>query len=345
MSAALARGVQAPALTVDRRPGRVSQRAPTQPEPNTPERPLPRRAYGSTSTTESDPFSELQPWASLFYSKIWSPDADMFSTPIPDSPADVEDRDHSLIDNEHSRRPSWVATVLDPTTLGLEFDHSCLQGLDHDLLFNPREGFAAVCWDHGTLDDDLLDSPQDAFADICWQKTTIAHSDISREAHVLRQDRGPNGYSPPTQSSSVPAKKPELVACRRPGDMAQVNVSEGSDDSDSDSIETFDDEDGYSNATITTLDCYGALGFTGNSDVYDLFSKNDNSGHIPETPQIVVFDAMPDPFYCPPRSNLNHDQSKSVRDFPTPTPHRRNLKVAGRIAAFCSTIPTKLISR
>jgi hypothetical protein len=184
----------------------------------------------------------------------------MFSTPIPDSPADIEDRDHALIDNEHSRRPSWVAAVLDPTTLGLDFDHSCLQGLGHDLLFSPRDGFAAVCWDHSTLDDDLLDSPQDAFADMCWRNTTIAHRDISHEVHAPRHNRIAEDYSRPTRPSDAPAGKPELGA-RRTGYTPHVFGTDGSDDSDSDSIETFDDEDdGSSNGTITTLDCYGALG-------------------------------------------------------------------------------------
>ena len=176
-----------PAPAADRRPGRATRRARTQPEPSTLERPaqLPRRAYGSASTTESDPFSEFQPWASLFHSKIWTPDSKgLFFMDCPDSPADVEDRD--AIDNEHSRRPSWVSHVLDPTTLALNFDHTCLQGLDHDLLANPQVAFAGVCWDHSTLDDTLLDSPQDAFADMCWQNVTRSRNDIKQigRAHV-----------------------------------------------------------------------------------------------------------------------------------------------------------------
>lgn len=39
-----------------------------------------------------------------------------------------------------------LALVFDPTTLDIEFDHSCLDGLDSQLLYFPTDAFAAVCW-------------------------------------------------------------------------------------------------------------------------------------------------------------------------------------------------------
>lgn len=328
------------------RPERASRRARTQPQPNTAGRPLPRRAYGSASTTESDPFSEFQPWASLFHSNIWSPDSkEPFATDSPDSPADVEDRD--LIDEEHSRRPSWASAVLDPTALGLNFDHSCLQGLDHDLLVSPQEAFAGTCWDDGTLDDTLLDSPQDAFASICWQSATIAQNDINPNAHPLRQDRKPVDYSPPSHSFNVP-QGPRLAIHPRPRDMAPVYGLDGSDDSDSDSVKTFEDEDdGYSTGTITTLDCYGALGYTGKNDLYGVDLKGSEGGpfELESGPRILVLGAEPESVYLPPPSRFNRDDSNSAGQFPTSSVQSRKLKVTGRIAAFCSTIPTKLVPR
>ncbi|KAH0589174.1 hypothetical protein H2248_004940 [Termitomyces sp. 'cryptogamus'] len=40
---------------------------------------------------------------------------------------------------------SPIVTALDPTTLEAEFDHSCLEGLDEQLLNSPIDAYAAIC--------------------------------------------------------------------------------------------------------------------------------------------------------------------------------------------------------
>lgn len=340
---------ETPAPTADRRPGKATRRARTQPEPSTTERPsqLPRRAYGSASTTESDPFSEFQPWASLFHSKIWTPDSKgLFFMESPDSPADVEDRD--MIDDEHLRRPSWVLSILDPTTLALNFDHTCLEGLDHSLLASPQVAFAGMCWDHSTLDDTLLDSPQDAFADVCWENVTTTRHDIKRDAQPHRQASKPDGYSPPSGSSNV-SKGPRTDGVPYiPKTLASLTRLESSDDSDSDSVKTFEDGDeDFDNGTIRTMDCYGALGYSGEDDLYGFDFKGNEAGpfELENGPRILVLEAQQESLYLPPRSHLDYRQSKSVGQFPTCPPQSRKLNVSSRIAAFCSAIPTKLASR
>ncbi|GLB37341.1 hypothetical protein LshimejAT787_0403920 [Lyophyllum shimeji] len=42
--------------------------------------------------------------------------------------------------------PSMFPAVLDRTTLDVGFDYSCLDGLEHQLLFFPADAFAAMCW-------------------------------------------------------------------------------------------------------------------------------------------------------------------------------------------------------
>ncbi|KAG6857752.1 hypothetical protein H0H87_004168 [Tephrocybe sp. NHM501043] len=42
--------------------------------------------------------------------------------------------------------PPSIIAVLDRTTLDVEFDHSCLDGLDDQLLNFPTDSYAAICW-------------------------------------------------------------------------------------------------------------------------------------------------------------------------------------------------------
>ncbi|KAG5645402.1 hypothetical protein DXG03_006226 [Asterophora parasitica] len=44
----------------------------------------------------------------------------------------------------HSSSP--ITTLLGRTALGVDFDYSCLEGLDNQLLFHPTDAFAAICW-------------------------------------------------------------------------------------------------------------------------------------------------------------------------------------------------------
>ncbi|KAG6861695.1 hypothetical protein C0995_013264 [Termitomyces sp. Mi166 len=42
---------------------------------------------------------------------------------------------------------TWsIVAALDPTTLEVGFDHSCLEGLDEQLLKFPTDAYAAICW-------------------------------------------------------------------------------------------------------------------------------------------------------------------------------------------------------
>jgi len=59
---------------------------------------------------------------------------------------------------------STIPAVLDRTTLDVEFDHSCLEGLEYQLLVFPADAFTAMCWAEavdepaGSSSDHLLHS-------------------------------------------------------------------------------------------------------------------------------------------------------------------------------------------
>ncbi|RDB25165.1 hypothetical protein Hypma_007982 [Hypsizygus marmoreus] len=51
--------------------------------------------------------------------------------------------------------------VLDRTTLDIEFDRSCLDGLDDELLYRPADAFTAMCWAEAV---DEQGHPHDSFS-------------------------------------------------------------------------------------------------------------------------------------------------------------------------------------
>ncbi|KAG6886321.1 hypothetical protein C0993_006731 [Termitomyces sp. T159_Od127] len=56
---------------------------------------------------------------------------------------------------------SSIVAALDPTTLEVAFDHSCLEGLDDQLLNFPTDAYAAICWAEAV--NDPKDVPRDRF--------------------------------------------------------------------------------------------------------------------------------------------------------------------------------------
>ncbi|KAG6897710.1 hypothetical protein C0992_011920 [Termitomyces sp. T32_za158] len=55
---------------------------------------------------------------------------------------------------------SSIVAALDPTTLEVAFDHSCLEGLDEQLLRFPTDAYAAICW------AEAVEEPRDLTRDL-----------------------------------------------------------------------------------------------------------------------------------------------------------------------------------
>ena len=82
-------------------------------------------------------------------------------------------------------------------------------------------------------------------------------------------------------------------------------------------------------------------------DLYGFDFKGSEAGpfELENGPRILVLDTQPEPHCLPPRSHLDYDQQKTMGQLPAYPPLNQKRNVTGRIAAFCSTIPTKLVSR
>jgi hypothetical protein len=89
-----------------------------------------------------------------------------------------------------------MTAILDPTTLDVEFDHSCLEGLEYQLLFFPADAFAAVCWAEavdepaGRLPDHLLSrmpAISEDWVDRCGTSSDESESD-SDECRTFNED-------------------------------------------------------------------------------------------------------------------------------------------------------------
>lgn len=70
--------------------------------------------------------------------------------------------------------PSLIATILDPSCQDIEFDRSCLEGLDAQLVHFPTNAFAAMCWlgATGTIPTHLTSDP-------ATRNTKVTHEEIS----------------------------------------------------------------------------------------------------------------------------------------------------------------------
>lgn len=70
--------------------------------------------------------------------------------------------------------PSTISTILDPSSLDIEFDRSCLDGLDAQLLHFPTDAFAAMCWlgATGTMPTHLTSDP-------ATRNRKVTHEEIS----------------------------------------------------------------------------------------------------------------------------------------------------------------------
>ncbi|EAU88351.2 hypothetical protein CC1G_05117 [Coprinopsis cinerea okayama7 len=208
---------------------------------------LPRRAFGSVSTSDSDPFSEFQPWTALFQSKIWSPCKESLSGDIISSlhrPADIDEGDDLELDTMSVGTveivtlspPSWLPSILDPTTLAFHFDHTCLQGLDGCLLHSPQVAFADLCWEAAITPG----TPQKP----SFQAVNDAKQAFRRDGASMAA----NDCSPPYRNSSISV---ETTASESPIPvfLAPSSWSDGTDD-ESDEEEGYED-DCYSTGTVT----------------------------------------------------------------------------------------------
>lgn len=167
----------------------------------------------------------------MFHSKIWSPTKDTFSSDAL-SPSKVMDSQDvaqavSMPSSDRAEVPSWLSSILDPTSLSFDFDHSCLEGLDDLLLHAPRDAFAAGCWD--TVITPTSSSPI---------------TPINETKHALVEDSS-SLYRSSYISLALSGENPIPVF------LAPSVWSEDDSDSD-DSDEDSDDSDSYySNGTIT----------------------------------------------------------------------------------------------
>jgi hypothetical protein len=89
---------------------------------------------------------------------------------------------------------AWLAGIIDRTTLETHFDASCFDEIDDDLLLNPWDSFADICW-VAAVDDSLAasksptptslrvqtsmvyDRDDDAFSDHTSDETVTVESD------------------------------------------------------------------------------------------------------------------------------------------------------------------------
>ncbi|TFK26265.1 hypothetical protein FA15DRAFT_702910 [Coprinopsis marcescibilis] len=252
------------------------------------------RSFGSASTSDSsDPFSDISPWTALFESTIWSPcnQRESFHVELPIDVSKQESEAISMTDTVPD-----LSLLLDRTTLDFDFDHSCLEGLD----------------------DTLLHAPKDAFASVCWETATTAPTPEEQ-----------SDCSPAYRNSIVPS-----VASSAYQDIDSpiplfLSPSMWSDGEDSDSESEYSDEDDecYSNNTIT-----GArLAHNYVSPLEkpkDLWFDDDDTS-------LVVFQ---------PHWKLlsESDPEKSIGFSPQPIIPRRSKSVSTRLATFCANIPTRL---
>jgi hypothetical protein len=95
-------------------------------------------SHPSTIYQESA-LSDIFSWSTSVETKVQA-----FVSSIQPIPIDI--RASQDFDAISDLAPSTITTIFDPTTLDIEFDHSCLEGLDIQLLHCPIDAFAAVCW-------------------------------------------------------------------------------------------------------------------------------------------------------------------------------------------------------
>ncbi|KAH7911385.1 hypothetical protein BJ138DRAFT_929075 [Hygrophoropsis aurantiaca] len=86
------------------------------------------------------------------WKKIATPIRQAFRTPkYEEEPLPQSDSGDEEVDDDDTRTENF--DFLDRSLCNVEFDASCLDFLDHQLLTSPTDSFSEVCWTEGTHDD------------------------------------------------------------------------------------------------------------------------------------------------------------------------------------------------
>ncbi|KAF8161487.1 hypothetical protein B0H34DRAFT_381656 [Crassisporium funariophilum] len=96
----------------------------------------------SVSTINSDLFPELLSWSAIMDAQSASP----ASPCVINIPSDVPAVPHAPDTDTVIQSNFDLSSMFDPTTIGVGFDESCLNGLDDLLIHSPMDAFAEACW-------------------------------------------------------------------------------------------------------------------------------------------------------------------------------------------------------
>ncbi|KAF8891874.1 hypothetical protein BD779DRAFT_1799087 [Infundibulicybe gibba] len=96
-----------------------------------------QRAWPSSISGGKVDLPDIMSWSASVEAQTSFPYTDAMPHTVPQAPSEFE----ALMDQHPPR-----INPLDLTFLGVEFDQSCLDGLDDQLLHCPANAFAAVCW-------------------------------------------------------------------------------------------------------------------------------------------------------------------------------------------------------
>lgn len=106
-----------------------------------------------------------------------------FPLPLPLKKQDAHkiDEDHrSVWDDDDDKSVLTVFDDLDNALLGVDFDSSCLEALDDQLILRPTDSFAAVCW-ADAVRDHSPDRPRKDWIALELRRFEVPESDDSDE--------------------------------------------------------------------------------------------------------------------------------------------------------------------
>ncbi|KAJ7590604.1 hypothetical protein C8J56DRAFT_1046859 [Mycena floridula] len=131
-----------------------------------------RHPFQSYHDSDDNAFiSSIPSWSASLGSDTWiAPHSQAVPRDIPRSDEDMPWDERS-----------FVADIIDQTTICIDFDRGCLHSLDEQLLLNPREAFADVCWTTAVSDSvDRAETPTQLAIDTCRYR--VVHRQSSQDS-------------------------------------------------------------------------------------------------------------------------------------------------------------------
>ena len=106
---------------------------------------------------------------------------------------------------------AWLAEIIDRTTLETHFDASCFDEIDDELLLNPWDSFADVCWMAAV--HDTLVTPRSPMRASLRVQTSMVY------------DRDDDGFSDRTSDETITVEDEELLTPIHPNADELLYVS------------------------------------------------------------------------------------------------------------------------